>query len=155
MTVQPPRDAATRRQHVLHLLATEMDGWVATADEHGEVCQIPLSFLWYQDLLVLSTPEASVTGRNLTRSGRVRIALGATRDVVLIEGAVQTVPAAELPGPLGDAFAAHHGWDPRTDTAGKAGAYAFYLVTPRTVQAWREANELKGRTLMRDGAWLG
>ena len=155
MTVQPPRDAATRKQHVLHLLATEMDAWVATADEHGEVCQIPLSFLWHEGRLVLSTPAGSVTGRNLARSGRIRIALGATRDVVLIEGAVETVAAADLPGDLGDAFAARHSWDPREDAAGKAGAYAFYLVTPRTVQSWREANELKGRTLMRDGAWLG
>ena len=61
MTVSPPRDGATRKQHVLHLLETEIDAWVATADEHGEVCQIPLSFLWHEGRLVFATPEGSVT----------------------------------------------------------------------------------------------
>ena len=154
MTVQPPRDAATRKQHVLHLLATEIDAWVATADAQGEVCQIPLSFLWHEGRLVFATPEGSVTGRNLARSGQVRLALGATRDVVLIQGGVEAVASAELDAAVGDAFAARHAWDPRGDSAGKAGAYAFFLVTPLLVQAWREANELKGRTLMRGGAWL-
>jgi hypothetical protein len=154
VTVQPPRDGATRKQHVLHLLETEIDAWVATADESGEVCQIPLSFLWYEGRLVFSTPEGSVTGRNLARSGRVRVALGATRDVVLIQGEVESVAGTGLAAEVGDAFAARHRWDPRQDSAGKAGAYAFYFVTPVVIQSWREANELKGRTLMREGAWL-
>lgn len=154
MTVQPPRDGAARKQHVLRLLETEIDAWVATADEQGEVCQIPLSFLWHEGRLVFATPEGSVTGRNLARTGRVRLALGATRDVVLIQGGVTSVASADVDPAVGDAFAARHTWDPRGDQAGKAGAYAFFFVTPLLVQAWREANELKGRTLMRDGAWL-
>ena len=125
MTVQPPRDGATRKQHVLHLLASEIDAWVATADEQGEVCQIPLSFLWHEGRLVFATPEGSVTGRNLARSGRVRLALGATRDVVLIQGTVTAVASGDLDAAVGDAFAARHTWDPRGDTAGKAGSYAF------------------------------
>jgi len=28
------------------------------------------------------------------------------------------------------------------------------VLRPLRVQAWREANEIAGRTLMRDGAWL-
>ena len=27
-------------------------------------------------------------------------------------------------------------------------------ITPVEIRAWREANELRGRLLMRDGAWL-
>lgn len=49
-----------------------------------------------------------------------------------------------------DAFAAKHGWDPRKD----AGDYAWFRIVPDRVQAWREVNELPGRILMRDGAWL-
>ena len=52
-----------------------------------------------------------------------------------------------------DPFAAKHVWDPRKDTS-SSGAYAFFQVTPVRIQAWREENELKGRTLMREGAWL-
>jgi len=49
-----------------------------------------------------------------------------------------------------DAFAAKNGWDPR----GENGDYAYFRVVADRVQAWREANELPGRTLMRDGEWL-
>ena len=50
-----------------------------------------------------------------------------------------------------DAFAAKHSWDPREEP----GDYAYFRIVPDRVQAWREANELPGRTLMRDGKWLG
>ncbi|MEU4717843.1 hypothetical protein AB0F73_29890 [Micromonospora purpureochromogenes] len=33
--------------------------------------------------------------------------------------------------------------------------YQYFLIRPRRIQAWREANELQGRVLMRDGRWLG
>ena len=32
--------------------------------------------------------------------------------------------------------------------------YAFVLLRPRQIQAWRDANELPGKLMMRDGAWL-
>jgi hypothetical protein len=151
MSVPPPRSAEERKEHVLELLTTEADAWVATADAHGEVCQIPLSFLWDGAALTFSTLAGSVTGRNLADTGRVRIALGGTRDVVLIEGAVRAYfSRAEVPATLADAFAGKHDWDPRTDSDGE---YAYYVVSPVKIQSWREANELKGRTLMRDGAW--
>jgi hypothetical protein len=35
-----------------------------------------------------------------------------------------------------------------------AAPYRWFRITPRRIQAWREANELAGRTLMRDGRWL-
>jgi hypothetical protein len=31
---------------------------------------------------------------------------------------------------------------------------ALLLATPREIRAWREANELSGRLLMRDEVWL-
>jgi hypothetical protein len=49
-----------------------------------------------------------------------------------------------------DAFAAKHDWDPRKES----GDYAYFRIVPDRVQAWREVNELPGRTLMRDGRWL-
>ncbi len=42
------------------------------------------------------------------------------------------------------------GWDPRKEP----GDYAYFRIVPGQVQAWREVNELAGRTLMRDGGWL-
>ena len=153
MTVEPPppRSAAERKAHVLELLGAEKDAWVATATAQGEVAQIPLSFAWDGSALLFSTTRESVTGRNLASSGQVRIALGGTRDVVLIEGGVVTHGREDVPEALADAFAAKHAWDPRTDSGGR---YAFFVVTPVRIQSWREENELKGRTLLRDGRWL-
>ena len=50
---------------------------------------------------------------------------------------------------LGEAYVAQADWDPRGDTG-----YVFLVLRPVRVQAWREANEIAGRTLMRDGRWL-
>ncbi len=47
-----------------------------------------------------------------------------------------------------DAFAAKTGFDPR-----QLSDYRYFRIRPRLVQAWREANELNGRYLMRDGEW--
>lgn len=153
IVVEPPRSGPERKAHVLELLASEQDAWVATADARGEVCQVPLSFAWDGSVLVFSTPSGSVTGRNLAASGRERIALGGTRDVVLIEGGVRTYTQGEVPAGFADAFADKLAWDPRKGTS-STGEYAYFIVTPVRVQSWCEANELNGRTLMRDGAWL-
>jgi len=40
-------------------------------------------------------------------------------------------------------------WDPR----GLPG-YAFLVLRPIRIQAWRESNELDGRVLMRAGDWV-
>ena len=48
---------------------------------------------------------------------------------------------------LWSAYAAQADWDPRRD-----GSYVFLVLRPVRIQAWREANEIPGRTLMRDGA---
>jgi hypothetical protein len=50
---------------------------------------------------------------------------------------------------LGSAYAAQADWDPR----GSAG-YVFLVLRPERIQAWREADEIAGRTLMRGGTWL-
>ena len=50
---------------------------------------------------------------------------------------------------LGAAYAAQADWDPRLSAG-----YVFFVLRPVRVQAWREANEIAGRTLMRDGSWL-
>ena len=46
--------------------------------------------------------------------------------------------------------AAQAAWDPREAGDG----YAYAGLAPERIQAWREANEIAGRTLMRQGRWL-
>jgi hypothetical protein len=150
----PARTAKQRKQDTLDRLERDEDVWVATADtsdgDGATPYLVPLSFLWDGSALLLATPAASPTGRNLRSRGRARLGIGPTRDVVMIEGTVQTLTATELPDDVGDAFAEKTGFDPR----GLTSEYLYFRVTPQRVQAWREANELAGRVLMREGEWI-
>jgi hypothetical protein len=144
--METPRSAQQRKSDTLAQLASEVDAWIATADAAGSGYLLPLSFLWDGAGVVVATPRSSVTGRNLTRGARVRVGVGQLRDVTMIDGTAEPV----LDERTKDAYAAKHGWDPREDT----GDYAYFRIVPDRVQAWREVNEMPGRTLMRDGAWL-
>ncbi len=147
----PARAPEQRKQDTLDRLERDVDAWVATADPAtGTPYLVPLSFLWDGATLLIATPTASPTSRNLQATGRVRLGVGPTRDVVLIEGTVEALAAADLPGGAGEAFAAKTGFDPRQLST----PYTYFRVQPRRLQAWREANELEGRELLRDGRWV-
>ncbi len=115
-----PRSRAQRKADTLGLLRTEVDCWVASADEMGNAHLVPLSHYWDSAALVL-----------------------ATRDVVLVDGRV-TEGADDA---TADAHTEHTGFDARTEP----GDYVYLRVTPTEIRAWREANEVSGRLLMRDG----
>ncbi|MFC4007278.1 pyridoxamine 5'-phosphate oxidase family protein [Nonomuraea purpurea] len=151
MTVPDPRTPEQRKQDTLDRLRNDVDAWVATADEGGgEPYLVPLSFLWDGATLLMATASASPTARNLLATRRVRVGIGLVRDVVLIEGTAEATPATEIPAETGEAFAEKTGFDPRKSS----GPYHYFRLTPVRVQAWREANELAGRDLMRDGEWV-
>ena len=84
----------------------------------------------------------------MTASGVARLAVGPTRDVVMVDAVLdRTVEVAD--DALGAAYVAQADWDPRSSRG-----YVFLVLRPVRVQAWRESNEIPGRTLMRDGDWL-
>ncbi|MEV0591720.1 pyridoxamine 5'-phosphate oxidase family protein [Nonomuraea cavernae] len=154
MTGAPPRGLEERLRDTRARLESDVDLWVATSGSPGGVHLIPLSYLWDGSAFLIATPLASVTSRNLLADGRGRLSLGPTRDVVVVEGTAEPVDLAQLAHlapETGDAFAAKTGFDPRELDA----PYQYFLIRPRRIQAWREANELRGRDLMRDGRWLG
>lgn len=127
-------------------LGQEIDCWVASADEAGNAHLVPFSYAWLDETVVLAMPPANRTAVNLLRSGVARLALDGTRDVVLIDGTV----SQDVDDATQAAYAAHAGWDPRTELTDAS----WLRITPTRIQAWREANELQGRTVMKDGAWL-
>ncbi|WP_327342016.1 pyridoxamine 5'-phosphate oxidase family protein [Streptomyces europaeiscabiei] len=145
-----PRPRGERRRDTEHRLAHDVDVWVASASVDGVPYLVPLSFDWDGETLLVATPADSPTGGNLAATGTTRLGLGLTRDVVMIEGEVEVLRIDALPRERGDRFAARTGFDPRAS----ATPYRWFRITPRRVQAWREANELTGRELMRDGRWL-
>jgi hypothetical protein len=79
------------------------------------------------------------------------LSAGPGSDVVILDVVTgESWSAAEVPEAIGDEFARRAEWDPRRDV----GDYVYVALEPRRIQAWREANELAGRTIMADGAWL-
>ncbi|KAB8169974.1 pyridoxamine 5'-phosphate oxidase [Streptomyces sp. 3MP-14] len=148
-TPEAPRTGAQRKRDVLTRLSEDEDAWVATAAPDGEPCLVPLSFLWWDDTLLINTRRANPTARNVARDGRAVVSLGHTRDVVLIDATGEVLPDGALPEAVGEAFVAKAGWDPRG-----RGAWVFMRLRPRGIRAWREVNEMDGRHLMRDGHWL-
>jgi hypothetical protein len=144
--MEEPRSVQQRKTDTLARLDSDVDAWIATAGADGSGYLLPLSFFWDGTGVIVSTPRSSVTGRNLSRGGRVRVGLGLVRDVTMIDGTAELVEDEQAK----DGFAAKHRWDPRNETD----EYAFFRVVPDRMQAWREVNELPGRTLMRDGKWL-
>lgn len=145
-----PRSRGERRRDTEHRLAHDIDLWVASASPNGAPFLVPLSFDWDGEALLLATPTDSPTGRNLAATGTVRLGIGHTRDVTMIEGDVDVLDIDALTQEQGDRFAERTGFDPRP----LATPNRWFRVSPRRIQAWREENELSRRELMRDGRWL-
>jgi hypothetical protein len=147
-----PRSGSRRVADTLAMLAlTGADTWVATASPAGVAHLVPLSYAWDGQRIVIAAQLSSVTVRNLEASRRARLGFGPTRDVVIVDARLDEIVdvAAAEPSVL-DAYARQAGWDPRAERE----PYALVVLRPVRIQAWREANELDGRLLMRDGGWL-
>ncbi|MGO9216291.1 MAG: pyridoxamine 5'-phosphate oxidase family protein [Streptosporangiaceae bacterium] len=145
-----PRSRARRRRDTEHRLTNDIDLRVASASADDAPYLVPLSFDWDGEALLVATPTDSPTGRNLAATRAVRLGLGHTRDVSMIEGEVEVLEMDALPQERSDRSVARPGFDPRA----LATPYRWFRISPRRIQAWREVNELSGRELMRDGRWL-
>jgi hypothetical protein len=156
MTGRQPRTREQRRADTLaKLSAPAVDVWVATAAAQaggiGTSHLVPLSLAWIGERVVLATEADSVTARNIIGQRRARLGLGPTRDVVMIDAELeQAYGLDEVPDDLARQYAMQADWDPRNS----GDPMRFVVLRPLRIQAWREVNELPGRTLMRDGAWI-
>jgi hypothetical protein len=131
------------------LVTPAIDVWVATASADGRPYLVPLSLAWIADRAVIAIKESALTGRNLVAAGTARLAVGPTRDLVMIDAVLERVVDVAVDHDLGAAYVGQADWDPRAEPG-----YAFFVLRPVRIQAWRESDELADRTLMRDGSWL-
>jgi hypothetical protein len=132
------------------LAAVEANVWVASTSPTDGVHLVPVTHTWNGSQIVLATEPRSRTAANVTANPRVRLALGETRDVVMIDAVlVEAVLTSEALAVLAEGYAAQAGWDPRTD----GGDYVYLVFRPERIQVWREAEDLTGRTVMRNGVW--
>lgn len=131
-------------------LETGGDAWLATSSPAGPHL-VPLSLAWDSASgdLIFCTEHRSLTALNVATEPAVRIGLGPTRDVLMIDG------AARISGPVRDdetsaaIFYERTGWDPRHES----GDWIFIRVTPSRMQAWRGVDEIANRAVMVDGTW--
>jgi hypothetical protein len=108
-----PRSRAQRRRDTEHRLNHDVDVWVASASADGAPYLVSLSFDWDGEALLMATPTDSPTGWNLAATRAVRLGVGHTRHVSMIEGEVEVLEIDALPQELGDRFVARTGFDPR------------------------------------------
>lgn len=147
--VDEARPLEQRKSDAFRRLREDKDMWAATGDREGNPCMVPVSFFWNGEVLYFATITTNPTARNIVQNGVVRVILGHTRDVVLIDGKARPLSREETPDEIAEAYAAKCGWDPRSTKS-----YGFFEVRPVRVESWRELNEHGDRQLMRDGQWL-
>jgi hypothetical protein len=147
-----PRSPDQRKSDALtKLMARHADLWVASASPDGRAHLVPLSFAWNGEHVILATAATAVTTRNLGHAQRARLALGGTRDVVMLDAVLVTqIPLSMAPAEIAERYAAQADWDPRI----AGGDYVYTLLRPARIQVWTEAEEIAGRTVMRGGEWL-
>jgi Pyridoxamine 5'-phosphate oxidase len=144
------RSTAQRIDHARSLLQREADVWTATASAQGEAHLVPLSLSWDGSSIVLAAEARSATARNIAATGGVRLALGSTRDVVLIHASAIAMPCDEADESARATFVTRTGWNPISE----AGEWVFIVAAPIRILVWQNVAEVRGRTVMRDGEWL-
>ena len=135
-----PRPLARRIEDTRRRLTEDVDCWVASASSSAPYL-IPLSFFWDGTDLFVATLAASATSRNLLATGKARVGVGPTRDVVLIEATVRAMNDDELVPEFADAFAVNAGFDPL-----EASQYVYFRITPQRIQAWRKQTSFPAAT---------
>ncbi len=145
------RNAAQRKADVLAALEKNRDLWLASADGSGKPHLIAASSWWDGTSLVIATRAGSLTATNLASTGLARLAAGSPDDVVMIDVRVsERVPVGEASSSMKAGFVKAVGWDP----AGEGDDWAFFVLTPVQIQAYRGYGELAGRNVMQNSRWV-
>jgi hypothetical protein len=144
------RSAEQRKSDAIEKLEKDEDVWVATAGQGGTAHLVPLSLCWHDGNVIVAVEGRSRTARNASASRQARLALGTSRDVVMIDAAATVTARSGLDPAIASAYRERTGWQPGSD----GGDWVYILLKPATIQVWRDVAEITGRTVMRDGAWL-
>lgn len=126
------------------------DAWLATSGRAGPHL-VPLSLAWdsANGDLIFCIEQGTLTSRNIAIEPVVRVGIGPTRDVLMIDGTAQVAGLVNDDIPLALFFYEKAGWDPRLN----GDNLIFIRVTPSRMQAWRGVDEASNRTVMINGAW--
>lgn len=133
----------------MFMLVHERDLWIATSGHDGAPYLVPLSFSWDGLAITLVSDSASPTFGNLAHRRTARIAIGSTRDVVMMDVELESFVEVKLAErEMLAAYVRQAGWSPDP-----SGDQVMARVRPLRIQVWREADEIAGRTVMSGGEW--
>lgn len=144
------RTTAQRVKDSMARLEAGGDVWLATAGPAGPHL-VPLSLAWDSTAgeLIFCVEQETVTARNIATEPSVRVGIGPTRDVLMVDGTAQIAGLVNDDNYLSAFFYEKAGWDPRLN----GDNMIFIRVTPSRMQAWREVDEAANRAVMVNGDW--
>ena len=144
-----PRTLPERRAAALVHLRSNRNLWLATASDGRGPHLIPVSFWWDGTRLTTATSESSRTLKNVRTQPKVRVSVGSTGDVLIVDATATIVPVTDIDPGVAEAYAQASGNDPRS-----VPGFTYLQLAPQRMQVWRGPKEFAGRTVMRHGVWL-
>jgi general stress protein 26 len=144
-----PRPLLERRAAALEHLRSNANLWLATASDGRGPHLIPVSYWWDGTCLTTATFENSRTLKNVRAQPRVRVSIGTTGDVLIVDAIATIVAVTDLDPATAERYAQAAGNDPRS-----APGFTYIQLGPERMLVWRGPAEFAGRTVMRHGVWL-
>lgn len=143
------RPLLDRRAAALEHLRSNSNLWFATASDERGPHLIPVSYWWDGTRLTTATFENSRTFKNVRAQPKVRVAIGSTGDVLIVDATATIVAVTDIDPAAADAYARASGNDPRS-----VSGFTYIQLAPERMQVWRGPAEFAGRTVMHRGVWL-
>jgi hypothetical protein len=145
------RTRAQRITDTLAMLDHERRCWLAAGRADGTSHLVPLTYCWDGERVVIATRSGSATVSALRRTGRARLSLPSTDDVVIIDATAVIVTLDAIDAATHHFFRTAAGFDPSVEPE----PYVYVLLTPQRILAWRNERELDEGEIMHDGVWAG
>ncbi|WP_228001081.1 pyridoxamine 5'-phosphate oxidase family protein [Nocardia australiensis] len=149
-SVPVPRSLVERQADAHKRLESGFQMWLATGNDGRGAHLIPVAYVWDGSVLYTATFASSRTVMNTKAHPQVRVALGDTADVVMIDASATTVEVTDIDDDIAERYA-KVSTDPRTYPEGK---FVYLHLQPQRIQVWNGIHEFAGRTVMLDGRWL-
>jgi flavin reductase (DIM6/NTAB) family NADH-FMN oxidoreductase RutF len=144
------RSTSQRIAHTLAALDRERTCWISVGRKDGSSHLIPVSFCWDGVQLVVATRRQSVTAEAARRTGRVRVSLPSTDDVVIIDATATIVTLEQIDVATHLFYRQVTGRDPARETD----PFVYVVLSPVRILAWRDDRERARREIMRESEWI-
>ncbi len=144
-----PRTLLERRAAAVERLRSNSNLWLATASDGRGPHLIPVSYWWDGTRLTTATFENSRTLKNVRAQPKVRVSVGSTGDVLIVDATATIVAVTDIDAGVAEKYAQASGNDPRS-----VPGFTYIQLAPERMQVWRGVEEFAGRTVMRHGVWL-